>query len=144
MNDIQPRAAQREPRTSFRFASACLMAAVSLGTFFSGCATKEASEEVPTVTVQVGAAEKEAIKKEVKAEAILYPRDQAALVPKVSAPVAKFFVDRGSQVHAGEVLAELENRDLASAYADNRSEPAASGDRLSKHAAEGAAGFEGG
>lgn len=118
MNDIQPRAAQREPRTSFRFASACLMAAVSLGTFFSGCATKEASEEVPTVTVQVGAAEKEAIKKEVKAEAILYPRDQAALVPKVSAPVAKFFVDRGSQVHAGEVLAELENRDLASAYAD--------------------------
>jgi len=119
MNDIQPRAAQREPQTSFRFASACLVAAVSLGIFLSGCATKEASEEVPTVTVQVGAAEKEAIKKEVKAEAILYPRDQAALVPKVSAPVAKFFVDRGSQVHAGEVLAELENRDLASAYADS-------------------------
>jgi multidrug efflux pump subunit AcrA (membrane-fusion protein) len=94
------------------------VAAVSLGIFLSGCATKEASEDVPTVTVQVGAAEKEPIKKEVKAEAILYPHDQAALVPKVTAPVSKFFVDRGSQVHAGQVLAELENRDLISASAD--------------------------
>jgi HlyD family secretion protein len=98
-----------------------LLYVVAAGMVLSGCATKEAaSEEVPTVTVQVGAAEKEAIKREVKAEAILYPRDQAALVPKVNAPVSKFFVERGSPVHAGEVLAELENRDLASAYADNQ------------------------
>ena len=58
--------------------------------------------------------------REVSGEAILYPRDQAALVPKVTAPVSKFFVDRGSPVHAGQVLAELENRDLASAVADNQ------------------------
>ena len=95
----------------------CVIASAAL---VSGCATKEASEEVPTVTVQVGAAEKRAINRDVKAEAIIYPRDQAALVPKVTAPVSKFYVDKGSPVHAGEVLAELENRDLTSAYADSQ------------------------
>lgn len=90
-------------------------------TLLAGCGgAKEASEEVPTVTVQVGAAEKRPINREVRAEAILYPHDQAALVPKVAAPVAKFYADRGSQVHTGEVLAELENRDLAYAAADSQ------------------------
>jgi HlyD family secretion protein len=106
-------------QATLRRINAGVLTAISLGALLSGCATKEASEELPTVTVQVGAAEKEAIKKEVKAEAILYPREQAALVPKIAAPVSKFFVDRGSPVHAGQVLAELENRDLASAYADS-------------------------
>src|SRR5215469_15247259 len=90
-------------------------------TLLAGCGgTNEASEEVPTVTVQVGAAEKRPINREVRAEAILYPHDQAALVPKVAAPVAKFYVDRGSPVHAGEVLAELENRDLTYVVADSQ------------------------
>jgi multidrug efflux pump subunit AcrA (membrane-fusion protein) len=103
-----------------RHAGAVLLASAIAGMVLIGCGgAKEASEETPTVTVQVGAAEKEAIKQEIRAEAILYPRDQAALVPKIAAPVSKFFVDRGSPVHAGQVLAELENRDLASAYADN-------------------------
>jgi HlyD family secretion protein len=86
----------------------------------SGCAAKEANEDTPTVTVQVGAAENKTINREVRGEAILYPRDQAAIVPKVSAPVAKFYVDRGSPVHAGQLLAELENRDLASAVTDSQ------------------------
>jgi len=90
------------------------------GTFLSACATKEASEEAPTVTVQVGAAENEPIKLEIAADAVLYPRDQAALIPKIAAPISKFYVDRGSPVHAGEVLADLENKDLASAVADNQ------------------------
>ena len=81
---------------------------------------KEASEAAPTVTVQVGAAENKPINREVRGEAILYPRDQAAIIPRVNAPVSKFYVDRGSPVHAGQVLAELENRDLASAVEDNQ------------------------
>lgn len=96
-----------------------LLCVVAAAIVLAGCPAKEAaSEEVPTVTVQVDAAEKKPISREIKGEAILYPRDQAALVPKVTAPVNKFFVDRGSPVRAGEVLAELENRDLASASAD--------------------------
>ena len=85
------------------------------GVLLSGCSTKEAAEAAPTVTVQVGAAENEPIERKVTADAILYPRDQAAIVPKISAPVKKFYVDRGSTVHAGQLLAELENQDLAGA-----------------------------
>ena len=61
------------------------------------------------------AAEKEAIQRKVIAEATLYPRDQAAIVPKVVSPVKKFYVDRGSRVKAGQLLAELENQDLTGA-----------------------------
>jgi len=85
-----------------------------------GCATKEAADEAPVVTVQAAPAENKAIQREVTADAILYPKGQAALVPKINAPIQKFYVDRGSQVHAGQLLAELENRDIASAVADNQ------------------------
>lgn len=87
---------------------------------FAGCAAKEAPEQTPTVTVQVGAAENEQIQRRVIAQAVLYPIDQAAIVPKIVAPVKKFYVDRGSHVHVGEVLAELENQDLTGAYTDSQ------------------------
>ncbi|MGD0908825.1 MAG: efflux RND transporter periplasmic adaptor subunit [Candidatus Acidiferrales bacterium] len=88
---------------------------VVAGLFLSGCSKKEAPEAAPTVTVQVDAAEKEPIQRKVIADAILYPLEQAAIVPKVSSPVKKFYVDRGSHVKAGQLLAELENQDLAGA-----------------------------
>ena len=37
---------------------------------------------------------------------------QAAISPKITAPVKKFFVQRGSKVKAGQLLAILENSDL--------------------------------
>jgi HlyD family secretion protein len=45
---------------------------------------------------------------------------QAAISPKVTAPVRKFYVQRGSKVRAGELLATLENTDLAAAALDNK------------------------
>lgn len=124
MNTIQPpRRVARLPfhaRRGLRVAAAFLPLALTAA-FMAGCAAKDqASEEVPTVTVQVGAAEKRPINREVRSEAILYPRDQAALIPRVAAPVAKFYVDRGSMVHANEVLAELDSRDLTYAAADSQ------------------------
>jgi HlyD family secretion protein len=107
-------------RRSVWLAGGLLSLAVA-GILLAGCGgTNEAAEETPTVTVQVGAAEKEPIKQEIKAEAILYPRDQAAIIPRVTAPIAKFYVERGAPVHAGQLLAELESRDLASALADTQ------------------------
>src|SRR5882724_8514452 len=81
----------------------------------SGCKPAAPAEDAPTVTVQVGAAENEPIQLKVIADAVLYRRDQAAIVPKIIAPVKKFYVDRGSRVKAGQLLAELENQDLAGA-----------------------------
>jgi HlyD family secretion protein len=91
-------------------------AALIAGLLLSGCKSQEAAAEAPTVTVQVGAAEKAPIQRKVIADAVLYPRDQAAIVPKVVAPIKKFYVDRGSPVKAGQLLAELENQDLAGAH----------------------------
>src|SRR5580700_10778226 len=90
--------------------------------FFSGCSSKEASEEAPTVTVQVGAAENQKIDRTVNADATLYPRDQAAIVPKISAPVKKFYVDKGSPVKALQLLAELEDQDLVGANTGSQGE----------------------
>jgi HlyD family secretion protein len=89
--------------------------ALATGFLMSGCKPAETSEEAPTVTVQVGAAESEPIQLKVIADAVVYPRDQAAIVPKVVAPIKKFYVNRGSRVKAGQLLAELENQDLAGA-----------------------------
>jgi multidrug efflux pump subunit AcrA (membrane-fusion protein) len=91
-----------------------------LGLLLFGCSSRDAGEGTPTVTVQVAAAENEAIQSQVIADAILYPLDQAAIVPKISAPVKKFYVDRGSKVHSGQLLAELENGDLAGAATENQ------------------------
>ena len=84
-----------------------------------GCSSDK-GEPVPTVTVQVAAVEKTTIQHSISTQAILFPRQQAAIVPKISAPVQKFLVKRGSPVHAGQLLAVLENRDLAAAAQDSK------------------------
>jgi multidrug efflux pump subunit AcrA (membrane-fusion protein) len=71
------------------------------------------------VTVQVGAAENQTIERKVTGEATLYPLEQSAIVPKISAPIKKFYVEKGSKVHAGQLLAELENSDLLAQKQEN-------------------------
>jgi HlyD family secretion protein len=88
---------------------------LAAGILFSGCSKQEASETTPTVTVQVDAAEKGPIQRKVVTDAVLYPRDQAAIVPKVVSPIKKWYVDKGSHVKAGQLLGELESSDLAGA-----------------------------
>jgi multidrug efflux pump subunit AcrA (membrane-fusion protein) len=70
--------------------------------------------------VQVVPVEKQTLQRTVTAEAILFPLQQSALVPKVSAPVKAFYVKRGSRVRKGQLLAVLENRDLAAAAQENK------------------------
>jgi len=74
----------------------------------------------PTVRVQVVPVKKATIEQTVTSEAILFPLAQSAIVPKISAPVKAFYVNRGSKVHEGQLLAKLENRDLAAAAQDNQ------------------------
>ena len=92
-----------------------LVVLVAAGILFTGCGTKEAAEATPTVTVQVDAAEKGPIQRKVVTDAVLYPRDQAAIVPKVVSSIKKWNVEKGSHVKAGELLGELENQDLTGA-----------------------------
>lgn len=83
-----------------------------------GCSGKKPEE--PTVSVQVVPVKKTTIEQTVKSEAILFPLAQSAIVPKISAPVKAFYVRRGDKVHAGQLLAKLESRDLAAAAQDNK------------------------
>src|SRR5438477_9364638 len=84
-----------------------------------GCSSDKGDKE-PTVTVQVAAVEKTTIQHTIAAQAILFPRQQAAIVPKISAPVRKFLVKRGNRVRQGQLLAVLENRDLSAAAQENQ------------------------
>lgn len=86
----------------------------------TACSSQQVSEQPPTVTVQVATAQLRSIQQIVTSDATLYPRNQAAVVPQITAPIKKFYVDRGSHVHAGELLAELESQTQQGAYAENR------------------------
>ena len=84
-----------------------------------GCKKAEEAPE-PVVAVQAAHPEQGGISEQIAADAILSPLAQAAISPKVSAPVKKFYVQRGSRVHEGELLATLENSDLSAAALDNQ------------------------
>jgi multidrug efflux pump subunit AcrA (membrane-fusion protein) len=85
----------------------------------AGCSRGEQETE-PTVSVQVAPAQRTTIQRLVRSDAILFPTDQASITPKISAPVKEFLVNRGSAVHKGQLLAVLENRDLAAAEEENK------------------------
>lgn len=90
----------------------------------AGCsrhADQASSDEAgPATPVEVAAAKMETIQSEITAEAILYPVKQANMVPKISAPVARFLVQRGDHVRQGQLLAALEDRDLAAAAEESK------------------------
>lgn len=94
-------------------AALALFAGLSLAS--AACAGKETPTPAPEVTVQAATVQRKAIQNVVSSEAVLYPRNQASIVPKISAPIEKFYVNRGDRVHAGELLAVLENKDLTAA-----------------------------
>jgi multidrug efflux pump subunit AcrA (membrane-fusion protein) len=96
--------------------SACLLLTVLLCT---SCSKKEEASE-PVVTVQTAPVQRGSIQQIVSSEAILFPLQQAAITPKISAPVKTFYVNRGDRVHKGQLLAVLENSDLAAAALDNQ------------------------
>ncbi len=97
------------------------LAAVSIGAMsIAGC--KQAAEETPQPLVTVAAEHPEIgdISEHITADATLSPLAQAAISPKISAPVHAFYVQRGSRVKEGQLLATLENRDLTAQAMDNK------------------------
>ncbi len=91
----------------------------------AGCAAKKpeaaADEDAkPATPIQVAVAQKTRLHRIVSAEGVLFPINQANLVPKISAPVQSFLVQRGDHVHKGQLLAVLENRDLTAATSESR------------------------
>lgn len=82
--------------------------------------SSEAGDAESATPVQVEAAKTTTIHQTVTAEAVLYPVRQAGIVPKVSAPVKKLLVERGTHVTEGQLLVVLENRDLTAMAQESR------------------------
>lgn len=98
----------------------CTIAFVIAAPVLASVSCSKEKVEEPTVAVQVVPVEKKTIQRTVSAEAILFPLRQSAIVPKINAPVRRFYVRRGSAVRRGQLLASLENRDLAAAQTDTK------------------------
>ncbi len=96
----------------------CLIAASLAG--MSGCAKKEVKEAEPIVPVQVTAVRQDSIRRIVTADAVLFARDWSNVMSKISAPVRKFYVNRGDHVAQGQVVAELESNDLRAAAIESK------------------------
>jgi HlyD family secretion protein len=101
-------------KAALRLLSAALLVFLTVGCH------KSEEEEKPQVAVQVVPARTGDIARTVNAEAIVFPIAQSVITPKVNAPVKKFYVVRGQAVKQGQLLAELENRDLSAAALDNK------------------------
>jgi multidrug efflux pump subunit AcrA (membrane-fusion protein) len=97
---------------------AAFLLAVSIAVM-TACSGEAKDTEQP-VPVEIVSVEKATVQQKITADAVLFPIAQSALVPKISAPVKKFLVNRGSHVRSGQLLAVLENRDLAAAAQENR------------------------
>ncbi len=89
----------------------------------SGCkksADEDTAKEATQVLVQAEKPEQGSIAESIKIDATLAPVAQAAISPKITAPVQRFLVQRGDHVKAGELLAVLENKDISAAALDNK------------------------
>lgn len=85
----------------------------------AGCKSKD-TVVTPEVSVQAEKAEQKPLTEHISADTVLVPVAQAAIVPKISAPIQRFLVQRGVHVRKGQLLAVLENRDLAATVHDTQ------------------------
>jgi multidrug efflux pump subunit AcrA (membrane-fusion protein) len=108
------------PDLTQKASHAIQLLALSLAIALLAACSDKSKDPEPAVPVQIVQVEKTTLQQKVSAEAVLFPIAQSAIVPKISAPVQKFLVNRGSHVRKGELLAVLENRDLAAAAQENK------------------------
>jgi HlyD family secretion protein len=86
----------------------------------TSCARRQEAEVEAPAPVQVTAVTQDTVRRTVAGDGVLFPKDQASIMPKISAPVQKFYVRRGDHVKGGQLLAVLENRDLTAAAAESK------------------------
>lgn len=113
-NRISPNEAGPLKRASKRLGPGA-MAVLATGILvLAGCSSHSKSPRT-IVSVQAVTARRSSIPVIVSGEAMLTPLHQAVLAAKISAPVQRFYVQRGDKVRKGELLAVLENKDLSGA-----------------------------
>jgi HlyD family secretion protein len=85
-----------------------------------GCSRQQEAEVEAPAPVQVAAVTQDTVRRSVTADGTLFPVDQWNVMPKITAPVQRFLVNRGDQVKKDQLLAVLENKDLVATAAANK------------------------
>ncbi len=104
------------PKRSAFLGLGCLCALLAV----AGCKGKAAEAPDVAVTVQAAHPTQGDISEQITADAILAPLSQAAIAPRISAPIRAEYVQRGARVHKGQLLVSLEDRDLRGGALDTR------------------------
>jgi HlyD family secretion protein len=96
-----------------------LCAACVLGA--GGCSRnqEQAAAEAPA-PVQVTAVTEDSVRRTVAADGVLFAKNQWNVMPNITAPVARFLVNRGDAVKKDQLLAVLENRGLVANVEANK------------------------
>ena len=107
--------------SSIRWRIAALVLAVIPG-IVAGCKKAPSEDENPGEAVSVLAEHPSIgpISEEITADAILAPLAQAAIAPRISAPIRAEYVQRGAHVKKGQLLITLEDRDLQGNALDSK------------------------
>jgi multidrug efflux pump subunit AcrA (membrane-fusion protein) len=109
---------QRARNRRVIIASVLTLLVIALATFLIWRSRKSAAtadEEVaPVVSVRVAKAERQEIAAQMSALGTVFPREQATVSAKVSAQIKTMALLKNRVVHAGDVIAVLESRDLQS------------------------------
>jgi multidrug efflux pump subunit AcrA (membrane-fusion protein) len=85
---------------------------------WKGSAADKDAEVTPVVSVKVVKAEKGSIAAQVTAVGTIWPREKADVGAKISAQIKQMSLLKNKVVHAGEVIAVLESRDLQAQRAE--------------------------
>ncbi len=120
----------REP-SRFRLPGIALVALVAAAValvlvlkFWPSRKSAEPEEASPVVSVRVAKASRQTVTSEATALGTIWPKQQATISPKISAPIVSMALLKNKPVHEGDTIAVLESRDLAS----QRTEAAAAAD----------------
>ncbi len=97
------------------------VAVAALTMLLAGCSKPAAKDSEAAAPVEVAEAARAPIQRVVSADGLLFPIHQSSVTPKIGAPIRRFLVNRGDHVTEGELVAELENRDLEAAVSENKS-----------------------
>ncbi|MFB3778373.1 MAG: efflux RND transporter periplasmic adaptor subunit [Bryobacteraceae bacterium] len=77
-----------------------------------GCGSQDPPPPKPVVEVKVGKADLAEVRITVRAPAYVFAREQANINARITAPISKLLARKGDNVAAGQLLAQLDNRDL--------------------------------
>lgn len=86
--------------------------------FLFGCSHPEEAPKKTLVTVKVTQAEAADVQLTVQAPATIFPREQANISARITAPILSLKVRKGDNVTAGQMLATLESKDVEAQQAE--------------------------